>query len=121
MERKRKKVTKFEGIAYEVSSGNIFADFGFENPKKANAKSDLALLITVIIKRKKLTQAKAAELMKIDQPKVSKIKRGLLSEFTLERLMNYLLALGCDLEIKPTFGKEIIPSIHVTKRIPRAV
>src|SRR3990167_2794002 len=99
---------------YEVSSGNVFADFGFENPKEANAKSDLALLIGAIIKRRKLTQIKAAELMKIDQPKVSKILRGLLSEFTIERLMNCLLGLGCDLEIKPTMGKAVIPSIHVT-------
>ena len=112
---KKQKEIKPEKIEYEISSGNVFSDFGFENPKEANAKSDLALLIRAIIKQRKLTQAKAAALMKIDQPKVSKIMRGLLSEFTIERLMNCLLGLGCDLEIKPTFGKAIIPSIHITK------
>jgi predicted XRE-type DNA-binding protein len=104
-----------EKVEYEVSSGNVFADFGYENPKEANAKSDLALLINAIIKHRKLTQIKAAELMKMDQPKVSKIMRGLLSEFTIERLMYCLLGLGCDLEIKPTLGKATVPSIHVSK------
>ncbi|MES2273544.1 MAG: helix-turn-helix transcriptional regulator [Chlamydiota bacterium] len=125
MGRKRKEIkeSRHEKIEYEVSSGNVFADFGFKNPKEANAKSDLALLVSAIIKQRKLTQSKAAELMGIDQPKVSKIIRGLLSEFTIERLMNCLLGLGCDLEIKPTLGKAITPSIHVTrnsnlKRLP---
>jgi predicted XRE-type DNA-binding protein len=114
---KRKKIKESmpEQIEYEVGSGNVFADFGFKNPKEANAKSDLALLIRAIIKKRKLTQAQAAKLMKVDQPKVSRIVRGLLSEFTLERIMNYLLGLGCDLEIKPTLGKVTTPSIHVTK------
>ncbi|MDP1608918.1 MAG: helix-turn-helix transcriptional regulator [Chlamydiales bacterium] len=116
MEKKRKaRGSTKDKIEYEVSSGNIFEDFGFENPKEANVKSDLALLIRGIIKKRKLTQEKAAKLMQIDQPKVSKIVRGLLSEFTIERLMNYLIALGCDLEIKPTIGKTATPSIHVTK------
>lgn len=102
-------------MEYEISSGNVFEDFGYENPQEANAKSDLAFLIRAIIKQRKLTQEKAANLMEIDQPKISKITRGLLSEFTIERLMNYLLALGCDLEIKPTIGKASAPSIHVTR------
>ncbi len=113
--RKEIKESVPENIEYEVGSGNVFADFGFKNPKEANAKSDLALLLRAIIKKRKLTQAQAAKLMKIDQPKVSRIVRGLLSEFTIERLMNYLISLGCDLEIKPTLGKASIPSIHVTK------
>ena len=114
---KRKELKKSipEQIEYEVGSGNVFADFGFENPKEANAKSDLALLIRAIIKQRKLTQVQAAKLMKINQPKVSRITRGLLSEFTIERLMKYLIKLGCDLEIKPTLGKVSTPSIHVTR------
>jgi predicted XRE-type DNA-binding protein len=114
--RKEIKESTPEKIEYEVGSGNVFADFGFKNPKEANAKSDLALLIREIIKQRKLTQAQAAKLMKIDQPKVSRITRGILSEFTIERLMNYLIELGCDLEIKPTLGKVTTPSIHVTRR-----
>jgi predicted XRE-type DNA-binding protein len=117
MKKKRKEIKKSEPekMEYEISSGNVFEDFGYENPQEADAKSDLAFLIRAIIKQRKLTQEKAANLMEIDQPKISKITRGLLSEFTIERLMNYLLALGCDLEIKPTIGKTSAPSIHVTR------
>jgi predicted XRE-type DNA-binding protein len=112
---KRTKKVKLEKIEYEVSSGNVFTDFGFPYPEEADAKSDLAILICSIIKQRKLTQKQAAKLMKIDQPKVSKIMRGLLSEFTIERLMKYLLSLGFDIEIKPTPSKAVIPSIHIIK------
>jgi len=72
---------------YEISSGNIFRDFGFPQPEKEDAKSDLAILIRSAIKQQKLTQKKAAELMQIDQQKISKIMRGLVSEFTIKQLL----------------------------------
>lgn len=117
MAKKTKKVKTLstEKIEYTKSSGNVFADFGFPNPEEADAKSDLAILITSIIKHRKLTQAKAAKLMGIDQPKVSKIMKGLLSEFTIERLMNYLVMLGFDIEIKATQNRTTHPSIHVAR------
>jgi predicted XRE-type DNA-binding protein len=115
MLKKRKKVEKSspKKIEYEVSSGNVFQDFGFPNSEEADVKSDLALIIASIIKQKNLTQEQAAELMGIDQPKVSKLMRGLLSEFTIERLMKYLLSLGFDIEIKPKASRALVPSIHV--------
>lgn len=90
-----------EKIEVTTSSGNVFADLGFANPEEALAKSDLALLIYNIIKTRKLTQKKAAEILGIDQPKVSNIICGRLSGFTLDRLMKYLVALGYDIEITP--------------------
>lgn len=115
--KKIKKIKKLlsEKIKYTKSSGNVFADFGFPNPEEADAKSDLAILITNIIKQRKLTQARAAKLMGIDQPKVSKIVKGLLSEFTMERLMKYLVSLGFDIEIRLTQSKVMNPSIHVSR------
>jgi len=117
MAKKLKKTKKAqpEKPEYEVSSGNVFVDFGFPNPEEADAKSDLAFLISSIIKKRNLTQEQAAQLMGIDQPKVSKITRGMLSEFTIERLMKYLLCLGFDIEIKPILSKRPIPSIHVVR------
>jgi predicted XRE-type DNA-binding protein len=111
--RKAAKKPSLENIEYEMSSGNVFQDFGFPNPEEADAKSDLALIISSIIKQRKLTQEQAARLMGIDQPKVSKITKGLLSEFTIERLMRYLLSLGFDIEIKPIASKTLSPAIHV--------
>ena len=110
---KRTKKTSSEKIEYEVSSGNLFKDFGYANPEEAKAKWDLAFLIRLIIEDGNLTQEQAAELMGIDQPKVSKIMRGLLSEFTIERLMKYLLLLGFDIEIKANKSKTPQSSLHV--------
>lgn len=115
MAKKRKKAKKqsSEKIEFEVSSGNVFRDFGFSNPEERNVKSDLALIISSIIKHRNLSQKEAAELMRIDQPKVSKIVKGLLSEFTIERLMKYMVLLGIDIEISPKESKTLVPSIHV--------
>lgn len=112
---KRNPKNKSENIEYSISSGNVYADFGFSNPEEAKAKADLAMLITEIIKEKDLTQKQAADLMNIDQPKVSKIIRGLLSEFSIERLLKFVLTLGFDIEIKPKphKTKTTLPSMHI--------
>lgn len=118
---KRKKA-KPEKIEYEVSSGNVFADFGFSKPEERDVKADLAILIRNRIKAMKLTQEEAAKRMGIDQPKISKITRGILSEFTIERLMDYLVALGYKIEIKPILVKRETPFIYVSKpSLPKRV
>ena len=112
---KRKLKNDSEEIEFSVGSGNVYADFGFSNPEEAKTKAELAILITEILKEKGLTQQQAAELMNIDQPKVSKIIRGLLSEFSIERLLKLVLSLGFDIEIvpKPHKIKTTLPSMHV--------
>jgi predicted XRE-type DNA-binding protein len=82
-----------------VSSGNVFADLGISNPEEALAKAELANRIAVLIRERGLTQAKAAKLLGIDQPKVSSLLRGYLAGFSLERLMRFLLLLGQDIRI----------------------
>lgn len=86
-------------MTYEESSGNVFADLGFENPEEALAKSELARQIAKIIKRRKLTQRDAAEILGIDQPKISALTRGRLRSFSLERLFRFLNELGQDVSI----------------------
>ncbi len=112
---KRNPKNKSEEIEYSIGSGNVYADFGFSNPEEAKTKAELAMLITEIIKEKNLTQQQAADLMNIDQPKVSKIVRGLLSEFSIERLLKFVLALGFDIEIKPKphTTKNTLPCMHI--------
>ena len=86
-------------LDYVVSSGNVFADLGLPNPEEALAKAELANKIAVLIADRRLTQAKAAKLLGIDQPKVSMLLRGRLTGFSLERLMRFLLLLGQDIKI----------------------
>ena len=83
----------------EESSGNIFADLGLANPEDALAKAQLAIEISKIIKKRKLTQACAAKILKISQPKISLLFRGYLEDFSLERLLRFLNDLGQDVYI----------------------
>ncbi len=86
-------------LDYVVSSGNVFADLGVPNPEEALAKAELANKISELIRERKLTQAKAAKLLGIDQPKVSMRLRGRLTGFSIERLMRFLMLLGQDIKI----------------------
>ncbi|MFZ0465534.1 MAG: helix-turn-helix transcriptional regulator, partial [Candidatus Acidiferrales bacterium] len=86
-------------IEVEEGSGNVFADIGLPNPEERLAKADLAIRISEVIRERQLTQSQAARLLKIDQPKISRLLRGQLSGFSTERLMHFLKLLGRDVEI----------------------
>ncbi|MEI6232075.1 MAG: helix-turn-helix transcriptional regulator [Planctomycetota bacterium] len=81
------------------SSGNVFADLGLPNADDLMAKANLALHIRRTIKARRLTQTQAADLLGLDQPKVSAIINGHLDGFSTERLMRFLNDLGCDVQI----------------------
>jgi predicted XRE-type DNA-binding protein len=84
---------------HTVSSGNVFKDLGVPAPEEALAKAELTAKIAEIIASRKLTQAAAAELLGVDQPKVSALLRGRLVGFSTDRLLKFLTALGRDVEI----------------------
>jgi predicted XRE-type DNA-binding protein len=94
-------------IEVQEGSGNVFADLGLPNPEERLAKAGLAFRIAGVIRARRLTQATAARILKIDQPKISRLLRGQLSGFSTERLMQFLTLLGRDVEI-------------VIKRAPRS-
>lgn len=81
------------------SSGNVFADLGFENADEMLAKAELVRQIGAIIAERGLTQTGAAEVLGTTQPKVSALVRGQLSGFSMERLIRFLNALDRDVEI----------------------
>ena len=84
---------------YTESSGNVFADLGLPDADTMLIKAELVRQIDHIITRRRLTQAKAAEILGIDQPKVSALLSGNLRGFSLERLTRFLNALGSDVDI----------------------
>jgi predicted XRE-type DNA-binding protein len=86
-------------ITVTAGSGNVFADLGFAEPEEELTKAQLASHIRQTIKRQRLTQITAATLMGLDQPKVSALLNGRLANFSSERLMRLLTALGKDVEI----------------------
>jgi len=103
VEKRRVKKASDEAAAEEVAvtagSGNVFADLGFDEPEEELTKAQLASHIRRIVKRRRLTQIAAARVMGIDQPKVSALLNGRLANFSSERLMRLLTALGRDVEI----------------------
>ena len=84
---------------YVVSSGNVFADLGLPNADGLLVKAELTVKILQEIRRRRLTQVQAASVLGIDQLKVSALKQGKLTSFSIERLMRFLLLLGRDVEI----------------------
>ena len=88
-----------EEIPVQASSGNIFADLGRPDAEEDLARVRLAQQIAEIIERKELSQSAAAELMGLDQPKVSALVRGRLSGFSTDRLLRCLMSLDQDVEI----------------------
>jgi predicted XRE-type DNA-binding protein len=92
-------MAKKSRIAVTASSGNVFADIGVREPEEELAKAQLASRIREIVRQRRLTQVAAANLMGIDQPKVSALLNGRLGNFSSERLMRLLTRLGQDVEI----------------------
>ncbi len=84
---------------YTVSSGNVFADLGLPDAEEALAKAELAHKIALVIRERELTQIQSAEILGIDQPKVSALIRGHLAGFSMDRLLRFLLLLGQDIKI----------------------
>jgi predicted XRE-type DNA-binding protein len=91
-------------IAVEEGSGNVFADLGLPNAEREQLKARLTLQIYRLIKQRGLTQAEAGEILGIKQPHVSALMRNRSGTFSVERLMEFLTALGQDVEItvRPT-------------------
>ena len=95
------------GIKAEKSSGNVFADLGLPHPEQELLKAQLALQIYRLVKKRGLKQAEAGRILGIKQPHVSALMRNRSGSFSVERLMDFLTALGQDVEItlKPTRKK----------------
>lgn len=83
----------------EESCGNVFADLGLPNAEEMLSKAKLASAIQDVIESRGLTQIQAAELIGVDQAKVSNIIRGHIGEFSTERLLYFLIHLGLDVDI----------------------
>ncbi len=102
--------------AYEVGSGNVFADVGVPNAEEHLVKAQLVYKIDTLMKERGLKQGQVAELCGIKQPDVSKMLRGDFRQFSVERLLRFLVALGLDVEIvvKPPCNAHQAPALHVT-------
>ena len=101
LEEEMAKATK--EVVFEVGSGNVFADLGLPNAEELGTKLRLCVVINKILEKRKMTQAEAARLLGVNQPKVSALKGYKLEGFSVERLMHFATALQHDvvIEIRP--------------------
>ena len=84
---------------YEIGSGNVFKDLGVPNAEEHLIKAQLVYKIDKLMKARNLKQAEAAELFGVRQPDVSKMLHGEFRQFSVERLLRFLVALDQDVEI----------------------
>lgn len=99
----------------KASSGNVFADLGLPAAEEKQTKVQLAVALNQIIGKRRLSQSAAAQALGVNQPKISALTNYRLEGFSVERLMNFMNALGHDVEIvirRPRSRKA--PGIHVT-------
>ena len=85
----------------EIARGstNVFADLGYPDAPVRQAKLRLAYALNHVLEQRELTQAAAARLLGLTQPKVSALRRYELAGFSIERLMTLLTALDQDEEL----------------------
>jgi predicted XRE-type DNA-binding protein len=93
----RKSDSQSEAVIH--GSTNVFADLGLPDAEERQTKLRLAYAINQILAEGRHTQAAAASLLKVNQPKISALQRYKLDGFSVERLMTFLTALDRDVEI----------------------
>ena len=101
---------------YEIGSRNVFKDLGFPNAEEHLVKAQLVYKIDTIMKERGLKQSETADLLGVKQPDVSKMLRGEFRQFSVERLLRFLVALDQDVEIivRPHRGRSEAATLHVS-------
>ena len=91
-----------EDIKVEEGSGNVFSDLGFgdEEAKEELLKAELGAEFFRILKHRRLTQTKAARILGVKQPEISRLKSGKFVYYSVEGLMQFLHRLYCEVSIQ---------------------
>jgi predicted XRE-type DNA-binding protein len=89
-------------IKFTESTGNVFLDIGFspEQAENLRLRSELMNQICKQIKRRKLTQTKAARIFGVSQPRISDLIRGRIDLFSVDSLIDMLHRAGAKVDIQ---------------------
>jgi predicted XRE-type DNA-binding protein len=101
---------------HEVGSRNVFKDIGVPNAEEHLVKAQLVYKIDNIMKKRRMKQTEAAALFSVRQPDISKMLRGEFRQFSVERLLRFLVNLDQDVEIvvRPHRDPKNAPALHVS-------
>ena len=99
---KKTAVAKRPGV--RRSSGNVFTDLGFDEDEAEHLRIRSALMATLrqVVQARELTQAAAATLFEVSQPRVSDLMRGKIDLFSIDTLVDMLARAGVRVEIQTT-------------------
>ncbi len=83
------------------SSGNVFRDLGFDEEEAAHLEVRSTLMFTIrkLIQDRRLTQAKAAVLLGVTQPRISDLVRGRIDLFSIDGLVDMLARAGIKVDV----------------------
>jgi predicted XRE-type DNA-binding protein len=100
---------------HQTGGGNVFNELGVPNGEEHRIKAQLVFKIDLILKERGLKQVEAAGLIGSSQPDISKLLRGEFRQFSVERLLRFLVALDQDIEIvvKPHRDAKNAPALQV--------
>ena len=87
-------------VTVEEGSGNVFADLGLSNSDELLAKAELARAIHDIVRSRGWTQVRVARALEVPASDMSDLMRGKLTRFGRERLEDFLVRLGIDVQIR---------------------
>ena len=87
---------KKAAISITRSSGNVFADLGFDaaTAQVMAMRADLMIALEKAIKDQKLTQTTAATILGVSQARVSDLIRHKTDKFSLDMLVVFAAKLG---------------------------
>lgn len=103
--------------AIEVA-GSLFEYLGFEDAKALDAKAELLVRIQRTMRLRGLNQSQLANAIGMDKSEASKLLRGNLDRFSIERLMKALRDLGAPVRISwvddpmPSTARELKENSH---------
>lgn len=95
-------------IKFRRGSGNVFADLGFDRQESEHLRirSQLMVELARLIQKRGLTQAEAAAILGVSQPRISDLVRGKIDRFSIDTLVEMLGHAG----ISVTFSVRPRPS-----------
>ncbi len=104
------------GKGHEAGGRNVFKDIGAPNAEEHLVKAQLVFKIDAIMKKRHMKQTEAASLFGVRQPDVSKMLRGDFRQFSVERLLRFLVKLDQDVEIvvRPHRDRHNAPALNVS-------
>jgi len=101
-------------IAFEESSGNIYADLGLEDSDELLARARIGVFVFKLLKDRKLKQREIATVLGIVQPEVSHLMNGHFSRFTTDKLLDFLKKLGQKVTIQVSRHRKGEPYQEIT-------